>query len=177
MYVSSTDVSGYKFNIPLHTNPRTYMCQLLRNYDVQDRGECHHHFADCIPNTDDKHWKFNLFYSVRLGARRTFSDLSTDKSNTGAFGSMSAQRVPMRTPNAVTCFDDSKMTRNAVAYAHDSIFRSPVDRIGMYRSPHALHLTVSAVHEHIQGSAFSSPMPSREPAVVSHFTYFKWIHT
>ena len=47
---------------------------------------------------------------------------------------MNAQGVPMRTPNPVTCFDDSKMTKNAVAYAHDSIFRSPIDRMHTFES-------------------------------------------
>ena len=47
---------------------------------------------------------------------------------------MNAQGVPMRTPNPVTCFDDSKMTKNAVAYAHDSIFRSPIDRTLTFES-------------------------------------------
>jgi len=80
--------------------------------------------------------------------------------------SMSAQGVPLRTANAVTIFDDSKMTKNAVAYAHDSIFRSPIDRIGMYRSPQAMHLTMGATVEHIKGSAFSSPVPKRQPETV-----------
>jgi len=79
---------------------------------------------------------------------------------------MSAQGVPLRTANAVTIFDDSKMTKNAVAYAHDSIFRSPIDRIGMYRSPQAMHLTMGATVEHIKGSAFSSPVPKRQPETV-----------
>ena len=75
---------------------------------------------------------------------------------------MSLSGVPMRTPNPITCFDDSKMTRNSVAYAHDALFRGPVDRIGMYLSPHALHLTMHAARAHIAGSAFSSPPPSRK---------------
>ena len=42
---------------------------------------------------------------------------------------MSLSGVPMRIPNQIICFDDSKVTRNSVAYAHDAIFRGPVDRI------------------------------------------------
>ncbi len=76
---------------------------------------------------------------------------------------MNAQGVPQRTPNPVMCFDDSKMTLNAAAYAHDFIFRSAIDRIGMYQSPQALHLTIRAVRDHIEGSSFSSPVPSRQP--------------
>ena len=76
---------------------------------------------------------------------------------------MNAQGVPQRTPNAVSCFDDSKLTLNALSYEHDAIFRSPADRIAMYNSPHALHLTMAAAIERIPGSAFSSPAPAREP--------------
>ena len=76
---------------------------------------------------------------------------------------MNAQSVAQRTPNPVMCFDDSKMTLNAAAYAHDFIFRSAIDRIGMYQSPQALHLTIRAVRDHIEGSSFSSPVPSRQP--------------
>jgi hypothetical protein len=55
------------------------------------------------------------------------------------------------------------MTLNVAAYAHDSIFRSVIDRSSMYQSPQALHLTISAIREHIEGSSFSSPVPSRQP--------------
>ena len=75
---------------------------------------------------------------------------------------MNAQSVAQRTPNPVMCFDDSKMSLNAAAYTHDSIFRSAIDRIGMYQNPQALHLTIRAVREHIAGSILfvTSALPS-----------------
>jgi hypothetical protein len=117
--------------------------------------------------------------SSRLGASSilTSSTISINSSQAGENGGvqpmfgtrMNAQGVPQRTPNTVNCFDDSKLTRNAVAYAHDSIFRSPIDRIGMYISPHAMHLTMSATRESIPGSMFSSPGTRESNSTINRY--------
>lgn len=56
-------------------------------------------------------------------------------------------------------FNTCSMTRAAATNEHDTMFRSPSDRIASYLSPAAMNLTKTALKEKIGGSAFSSPLP------------------
>lgn len=56
-------------------------------------------------------------------------------------------------------FNTCSMTRAAATNEHDTMFRSPSDRIASYLSPAAMNLTKTALKEKIGGSAFSSPIP------------------
>ena len=83
------------------------------------------------------------------------------------FTRCSLDGVPIRPDLSLNIFDDSKMTRCAVVLEHDSLFRSPSDRIAMYLSPHAVKMTAGRLKQLIKGSAFESPQPARDPPPAS----------
>ena len=104
-----------------------------------------------------KHVMFGVCMRV-FGFGQDRINCSNDRDSDTQFGLCVCLCCQITTP-----FDSCSMTRAAVVYEHDLLFRSPSDRIGSYLSPHAIMLTKTVLKETISGSMFSSPMPPKVP--------------